>query len=138
MNGSFQLSGATVACGAPLMTSGTFTGQAIAPLNGTYKGSLSDGNLWTIQIVQNSSFDINATGTTTAQGVTTNLSFGPNSGSLTHNDVIGATVKASGMATNVNGTQQSQLFGSFVPDASQASVVITSGQTLALGTLMKQ
>jgi hypothetical protein len=138
MNGSFQLSGATVPCGAPLMTSGTFTGQAIAPLNGTYRGSLSDGNLWTIQIVQNSSFDINATGTTTAQGVTTNLSFGPNSGSLTHNDVIGATATASGMATNVNGTQQSQLFGSFVPDASQVSVVITSGQTLALGTLMKQ
>jgi hypothetical protein len=138
MNGSFQLSGATVACGAPLMTSGTFTGQAIAPLNGTYKGSLSDGNLWTIQIVQNSRRDINATGTTTAQGVITNLSFGPNSGSLTHNDVIGATVTASRMATNVNGTQQSQLFGSFVPDASQASVVITSGQTLALGTLMKQ
>jgi hypothetical protein len=138
MNGSFQLSGATVPCGAPLMTSGTFTGQAIAPLNGTYKGSLSDGNQWTIQIMQNSSFDINATGTTTAQGVTTNLSFGPNSGSLAHNDVIGATVTASGMATNVNGTPQSQLFGSFVPDASQVSVVISIGQTLALGTLMKQ
>jgi hypothetical protein len=42
------------------------------------------------------------------------------------------------MATNVNGTQQSQLFGSFVPDASQVSVAITTGQTLALGTLMKQ
>lgn len=86
--------------------------------------------------MQNSSFDIIATGTTTAPGVTRNLSFGPSS--LTHNDVIGATVTASGMATNVNGTQQSQLFGSFVPDASQVSVVITTGQTLALGTLMKQ
>jgi hypothetical protein len=104
------------------MTSGTFTGQSIARLNGTYKGSLSDGNLWTIQITQNSSFDINATGTTTAQGVTTDLSFGPNSGALAHNDVIGATVTASGMATNVNGTQQSQLFGNFVPDVSQVSV----------------
>jgi hypothetical protein len=40
--------------------------------------------------------------------------------------------------TNVNGTQRSQLFGNFVPDASQVSVVITIRQTLALGALMKQ
>jgi hypothetical protein len=138
VNGSFQLSGATVPCGAPLMASGTFTGQVIAPLNGTYKGSLSDGNQWTIQIMQNSDFNINASGTTTVQGVTTNFSFGSNSASPAHNDVIGATVTGSGNATNVNGTQQLQVFGHFIPDASQVSFVITSGQNLAIGTLMKQ
>jgi len=138
MNGSLQLSAATVPCGAPLMASGTFTGQVIAPLSGTYKGSLSDGNQWVIQMMQNSNFDISGSGTTTAQGVTTNLSFGSNSASPAHNDVIGATVSGSGNATNVNGTQQVQVFGHFVPDASQVSFVITIGQNVAIGTLMKQ
>jgi len=138
MNGSFQLSGATVPCGAPLGVNGTFNGQVIAPLSGTYTGSLSDGNQWTMQIMQNSNFDINGNGTTTAQGVTTNFSLGSNSAFPAHNDVIGAIVTGSGNATNVNGTQQLQVFGHFIPDASQVSFVITSGQNLAIGTLMKQ
>jgi hypothetical protein len=138
MNGSFQLSDATAPCGAPIMSGGTFTGQVIAPLNGTYKGSLSDGNQWTIQMMQNSNFDINGSGMTTAQGVTTTLSFGLNSAAPAHNNVIGATVTGSGNATNVNGTQQLQIFGHFVPDASQVSFVITIGQNLAIGTLMRQ
>jgi hypothetical protein len=138
MDGSFQLSGGTGLCGAPITTSGAFTGQAITPLNGTYKGSLSDGNPWTIEITQNSSFDINASGTTTAQEVTTSFSVGPNSGSPAYNNIIGATVTGNGTATNINGSQQFQVFGHFIPDASQVSVVIHSGSQLVIGTLGKQ
>jgi hypothetical protein len=50
MNGSFQLSGGTSLCGTLVTAAGTFTGQTIAPLNGTYKGNLSDNHSWTMQI----------------------------------------------------------------------------------------
>jgi hypothetical protein len=89
-------------------------------------------------MMQNSNFDINGSGMATAQGVTTNFSFGSNPTSPAHNDVIGATVTGSGNATNVNGTQQLQIFGHFIPDALQVSFVITIGQNLTIGTLMKQ
>jgi hypothetical protein len=138
MNGSYQLTSGTQLCGTPVATSGTFMGQAIAPLNGTYKGTLSDGNQWTVQITQSSGFDIMGSGTTIAQGVTTNFSFGPNSSSPGYNNVIGATVSGNGTATNVNGSQNLQIFGHFLPDASQVSFVINDGSQLVIGTLAKQ
>jgi hypothetical protein len=125
MNGSFQLTGGTSLCSTPVTASGTFPGQAIAPLNGTYKGTLSDGNPWTIQTMQNSSFDINSSGTTTAQGMTTNFSFATNPRFAAADSVIGATMTGSGTATNINGSQQ-------------VSLVIENGSQLALGTLAKQ
>lgn len=138
MTGTFQLSGVSALCAAPVSTTGTFTGQAIVALNGTYKGSLSDGSQLTIQVAQDSSYNVIATGTAVAQGVTTNLTIGSNSGSSPYNNVIGATISSdNGTATNVNGTQQFQVFGHFSPDASQVSFASYNGQWTT-GTLTRQ
>jgi hypothetical protein len=142
MNGTYQLNTTIAAngviCGGSLLSlTGTFSGQVVAPLNGTYKGTLSDGSALTVQITQNSSFDITATGTSVLPGVTTNFTLGPNPGSPTYNNIIGATVSAPGTATNVNGTQSFQVFGHFNPNASQVSFVSNNGQW-STGTLAKQ
>jgi hypothetical protein len=139
MTGTFQLDVNPI-CGAPISPSGgTFTGQVIAPLDGTYKGSLSDGSQLTIQVVQDSSFNISATGNSMLNGVTTNLTIGANSGSpAAYNNVIGATVSSdNGTATNVNGSSTFQVFGHFSPDASQISFASSNGQWIT-GTLTKQ
>jgi hypothetical protein len=137
MSGTFQLNGVSALCSAPVTASGTFSGQLIAPLSGTYKGSLSDGSALTIQVTQNSSFDITSTGTSVLPGVTTNLTLGPNPGSPAYNNVIGATISAPGTATNVNGSQTFQVFGHFSPDASQLAFASYNGQW-STGTLTKQ
>jgi hypothetical protein len=137
MTGTFQLNGVAGLCAAPVTASGTFTGQVIAPLNGTYKGSLSDGSQLTINVTQDSGYDITASGTSVLSGVTTNLTVGPNSGSAAYNNVIGAAVSGGGTATNVNGTQTFQVNGHFTPDASQLSFVSYNGQW-STGTLTKQ
>jgi hypothetical protein len=139
MQGTYQLSGtATAVCSTPLSATGTFTGQFVAPLNGTYKGSLSDGSALMLQVTQDSNFGITASGTATLNGTTTNLTITPNSGPSSLNNVIGATVSSpSGVATNVNGTGTFQVFGHFTPDASKVSFVINNG-AWSTGTLTKQ
>jgi hypothetical protein len=137
MTGTFQLSGVTALCGAPVSASGTFTGQVIAPLNGTYKGALSDGSQLTIQVAQDSSFNISASGTSILNGVTTSLTIGANT-RAGYNNVIGATVSSdNGTASNVNGSGTFQVFGHFSPDASQISFASNNGQWTT-GTLTKQ
>jgi len=139
VTGTFQLNGVSALCAAPVTPTGTFTGQAIAPLNGTYKGNLSDGSQITIQVTQDSHYNITATGSSVAQGVTTNLIIATNPVGPTYdNSVIGATLSSSlGTATNVNGTQTFQVFGHFTPDASQVSFASLNGQW-STGTLTKQ
>jgi hypothetical protein len=133
MQGTYQVGAATAVCSIPLSATGTFTGQFVAPLNGTYKGSLSDGSALMLQVTQDSNFGITASGTATLNGTTTNLTITP---SL--NNVIGATVSStSGVATNVNGTGTFQVFGHFTPDASTVSFVINNG-AWSTGTLTKQ
>lgn len=138
MSGTFQMTGASAFCAAPVSATGTFTGQLIAPINGTYKGTLSDGSLLSIQITEDSAFNITANGTSVNQGVTTTITIGPNTASNSLNDVIGAAVGTGrGTATNVNGTQSFSVFGHFTPDASQISFVANNG-TWTTGTLTKQ
>jgi hypothetical protein len=138
MSGTFQLDGVTAFCAAPVTTSGTFSGQLVAPLGGTYKGSLSDGSALTVQLTQNSRFGITVAGTSLLSGSTTNIAIQPTSGTNVLNDVIGATVSGLGTATNVNGSQSFQVFGHFNSDASQISFATFSGQQWASGTLTKQ
>ncbi len=139
MTGTFQLTGVSALCAAPVSSSGTFSGQVIAPLNATYKGSMSDGSQLTVQVTQDSSYDITATGTSVSPGVTTNLIINPNpgGGSTALSNVIGAAVSGSGTATNVNGSQNFQIFGHFSPDASQISFASYNGGWTT-GTLSKQ
>lgn len=138
MTGTFQLD-TEVICGAPISPSGgTFTGRVIAPLTGTYKGSLSDGSRLAIQIVQDNSFNISASGTSMLNGVTTNLTIGANSESPSHDNVIGATVSSdSGSAMNVNSSSTFRAFGHFSADASQLSFATYNGQW-STGTLTRQ
>lgn len=139
MTGTYQLNGVSALCAAPVTASGTFTGQVIAPLTGTYKGTLSDGSQLNVQITQDGSYNISASGTSVLPGVTTNLTISPNpgGGSTSDSNVIGATVSGNGTATNVNGTQSFQVFGHFTADASQVSFASYNGQW-ATGTLTKQ
>jgi hypothetical protein len=138
MTGTFQVNGVKDLCTAPVTASGTFTGQVIAPLSGNYKGSLSDGSQLTIQVTQDSSYDITANGTSMAQGVTTNLTGKPNSGSPANNNVIGATVSASGTTSNINGNSTFSVFGHFNPAGTQIQSVFFGPSGTATGTLTKQ
>jgi hypothetical protein len=139
MQGTYQLSGnGTAVCSTPLSATGTFTGQFISPLTGTYKGSLSDGSALTLQVTQDSNFDISASGTATLNGTTTSFTLTPNSGSSSLNNVVGAAVSASGTATNVNGSATFQVFGHFTSNASQVSFASNNNGAWSTGTLTKQ
>jgi hypothetical protein len=131
--------GTGLCAGTPGPTSGTFTGQVIAPLNGTYKGSLSDGSQLTLQVTQDSGFDITATGTWVAQGVTTNLTSKPNSGSPADNNVIGAIVSTGGTTSNINRNSTFSVFGYFNPAGTQIQIIFGVGSGGGgTGTLTKQ
>jgi hypothetical protein len=134
-------------CGlAPPKSSGTFTGYIVAPLNGTFVGTLSGSSAGadqiTIQVTQDSNFGITATGTSVQAGVTTNLSISP-AGSPTDNtggysNVIGATVQANGTASNVNGNSTFQVFGHLNPAGTQIQIVSVGRVGTETGTLTKQ
>jgi hypothetical protein len=86
----------------PVNTSGTFTGYAVAPLNGTFSGTLSGSGQpqqVTLQITQDSNLGITASGTSVQTGVTTTLAISP-AASGSYSNVIGATVQASGTSNN--------------------------------------
>jgi hypothetical protein len=122
-------------------TSGTLTGYTVAPLNGTFSGTLTGSTQpqqVTLQITQDSHFGITASGTSVLPGVTTNLAISPGGTGL--NNVIGATVQAVGTATNVNGSSAFIVIGHFNPTGTQITVSEeqTSGFVEGTGTLTKQ
>ena len=86
---------------------GTLIGSTIAPVNGTFTGTLNS-NLYgpavvTLTITQNPDFTLNFSGTLVENGVTTDLVPGP---SARGNYVIGAFVALnSGSAVNINGSE---------------------------------
>lgn len=126
-------------------SSGTFTGYIVAPLNGTFVGTLSGSagaDQITIQVTQDANFGITASGTSVQAGVTTALSISP-AGSPTDNtggysNVIGATVQANGTTSNVNGNSTFQVFGHINPAGTQIQVVSVGSSGTETGTLSKQ
>jgi hypothetical protein len=120
-------------CGFQVGTGGTFSGYTVAPLNGTYSGTLSDGSTTSLQITQNADFTVNGTGTSTVPGTVTTLTLNPS-------DVIGAWFQAGGTATNPNGTSSLQISGHF--DAAATHLLVAfyqfNGHTWVTGTLTKQ
>jgi hypothetical protein len=121
-------------------TSGTFTGYVVAPLNGTFSGTLSGSGQpqqVNLQITQDSNFGITASGTSVQPGVTTTLAISP-AASGSYSNVIGATIQASGTATNVNGSSAIQVVGHINPAGTQIQVSLGGQSGTETGTLTKQ
>ena len=134
----------TDACGFELGQTGTLTGYTVAPLNGTFSGTLTGTgqDQVSIQISQDSNFGITATGTSLEAAVTTSLSISPQGASTDntggYSNVIGATLQGSGTATNVNGSSAFSVFGHFNPTATQITIVVDGQSGTETGTLTKQ
>jgi hypothetical protein len=127
-------------CGlAANQSSGTFTGNAIAPLNGTFSGTITGSGQTqqvAIHVTQDSNFGLTVTGTSVQSGVTSTISISPNSNLPFNTDIRGAFVYANGTATNVNGTSPFQVLAHINPTATQITIIDQSG--VQSGTLTKQ
>jgi hypothetical protein len=120
---------------------GTVTGYTIAPVNGTYSGTLTNSlygpDVVTFTIAQNPDFSLNASGTSVVNGVSTVLVGNP---LMLNSIVTGATVSVSGSTQNVNGPNTFSLSGHLNPTATQVTVTLMNlGPTETLtGALTKQ
>jgi hypothetical protein len=120
-------------------SSGTFTGYAVAPLNGTFSGTITGSGQpqqVTLQITQDSNFGLTASGTSIQSGVTSTLVLSPNSNLPFNVDIKGAFVFANGTTTNVSGTTAFQVLAHINPTATQITIIDQSG--VQSGTLTKQ
>jgi hypothetical protein len=102
---------------------GKLTGYTIAPVNGTYRGTLTNSlygpDVVTFTIAQNPDFSLKMSGTSVVNGVSTALVGSSNS-------VSGALVFLLGTAENVNGSNYFSFSGHVNPTASQLTVVLMS------------
>jgi hypothetical protein len=119
---------------------GTFMGRTIAPVNGTYSGtlnsSLSATDLVTFVITQNADFSLNMSGMSVENSVST--TFMPAAQPLS-SAVMGATVYLNGKAMNVNGSNDFTFSGHLNPTATQLTVATMNvGNETVSGTLTKQ
>jgi hypothetical protein len=120
---------------------GTVTGYTIAPVNGTYSGTLTNSlygpDVVTFTIAQNPDFSLNASGTSVVNGVSTVLVGNP---LMLSSIVTGATVSVSGSTQNVNGPNSFSFSGHLNPTATQLTVTLMNlGSTETLtGALTKQ
>jgi hypothetical protein len=122
---------------------GTLTAYKIAPVNGTYTGTLNSSvygaAVVTFIIKQNSDYSLNFSGMSVANGVTSMLvaSTQPQS-----NIVTGATVYLGGTAENVNGSNGFSFAGHLNPTATQLTAAVmnlgTNETVTGTGTLTKQ
>jgi hypothetical protein len=124
---------------------GTFTGQIIAPANGTYSGKLTSSlfgaDVVTFVITQNPDFSLNVSGTSVENGVTTIFALLPQSQSPTSlGAVTGASVFWGGTAENVNGSQSFSFSGHLNPTATQLTATIfqVGPNETVTGTLTRQ
>lgn len=102
---------------------GTLTGYTIAPVNGTYSGTLTNSlygpDVVTFTITQNPDFSLKMSGTSVVNGVSTVLVGSSNS-------VTGALVFLQGTAENVNGSNFFSFSGHVNRTASQLTVAVMS------------
>jgi hypothetical protein len=116
---------------------GTVTGYTIAPVNGTYSGTLTNSlhgpDVVTFTIAQNPDFSLKMSGTSVVNGVSTALVGNSNS-------VTGALVFLQGTTENVNGSNSFDFSGHVNPTATQLTVALMNlGPTETLtGALTKQ
>ena len=119
--------------------SSTFTATAIAPLNGTFAGTLQTSAGSTDQItltISQNVYTLSASGTATGASL-----------SVSQANIVGALVSGNGTSTNVNGTQWFTFGGHVHADGKSVDVVIedncmTGGVcgngTVEWGTLTRQ
>ena len=102
---------------------GKFSGYTIAPINGTYTGTLTSSlygpDVVTLSIKQNPDFSLTVSGTSVENGVSTVL-VGSNLNSDT--SVKGATVAIFGPSQNVNGSTDFTINAHANPAATQLTV----------------
>jgi hypothetical protein len=120
---------------------GTVTGYTIAPVNGTYSGTLTNSlygpDVVTFTITQKADFSLNASGTSVVNGMSTVLVGNPQ---MLNSAVTGATVGVAGSTQNVNESNFFGLSGHLNPTATQITVTLMNlGPTETLtGVLTKQ
>jgi hypothetical protein len=111
---------------------GTLTGSTIAPVNGTFTGTLNSSlygpDVVTLTITQNPDFSLKFSGTSVENGVTSDFIA---STSLGANRVIGAIVSLNGSTVNING---SETFGFAAHLNSNATQMTITGMNLGMGT----
>jgi hypothetical protein len=143
-SGSYN--GQTCVIGDNASFKGSFTGQTIAPVNGTYMGTLTSSafgaDVVTLTITQNADFSLNIAGTSVENGVTTVFASPATAlpGGSPAAAVTGAMVGWGGTATNVNESQNFSFRGHLNAAATQLSVTLFQvGPTETVsGTLTKQ
>jgi hypothetical protein len=125
----------------PSNIEGTLTGYTVAPLNGTFTGTLTSyrygADVVTVTFTEDTNdFSLAATGTYVENGVTTAFSATP---SQLSSLVVGAAVFSSANATNINGNSDINILGHFNRTATELTVLITGGEDgdSATGTLTK-
>jgi hypothetical protein len=145
-NGTYSGEGCTVSNGPGSPGpdfKGTLTGQTIAPVNGTYSGTLTSSSFGAdivmFVITQNPDFSLNISGTSVENGVTTMFASLPQA-SAPQAVVTGATVFWGGTAENVNGSQNFSFSGHLNPAATQLTVTIfqVGPNETVTGTLTRQ
>ena len=147
-NGAYSGQPCTVAGGpgTPMPDfKGTFTGQIIAPANGTYIGKLTSSlfgaDVVTFVITQNPDFSLNVSGTSVENGVTTMFALPPQAQTpASLGAVTGASVFWGGTAENVNGSQNFSFSGHWNPTATQLTATIfqVGSNENVTGTLTRQ
>jgi hypothetical protein len=122
-----------------------FTGSTIAPVNGTFTGTLNSNlhgpDVVTLTITQNPDFSLNFSGTSVENGVTSDLiPFTGQENTL----VIGAIVYLGGSAININGSNSFSFTAHLNTNATQMTITSmyfgpeTPGSESLTGTLTKQ
>jgi hypothetical protein len=120
-------------------SSGTFTGYAVAPLNGTFVGTITGSGQpqqITLHITQDANFGLTVSGTSIQSGTTSTIAISPNSNLPFNVDIRGAFVYANGTSTSVNGSTGFTLLARINATATQITILDQSG--VQSGTLTKQ
>ena len=115
------------------------TGYTVAPLNGTFTGTLTSNpygsDIVTVAFTQNPDFSVNVMGTFVENGVTTSFVNMPGAAS---SFIVGASLFFGANTVNVNGNSQFSALGHLNPAGTQLTIELNGPNETAIGTLTKQ
>jgi hypothetical protein len=126
-------------CDGTSKIKGTLTGYTVAPLNGTFTGTLTSNtqgaDVVTVTFTQNPDKSVGIAGMFVEKGVTTSFV-----GLTGDSDVLvaGASIFFGANTANVNGTSQFSAMGHSNPAAAELTLEINGPNEGAIGTLKKQ
>ena len=135
-NGKYTGQGCTA---VPSNVTGTLTGYTVAPLNGTFTGTLtsstSGASVMTADFEQGVAYTVKIAGTFVENGVTTSFMDMPGTDSSL---ISGASLFFGIDTVNVNGKGQYQGLGHMNPTGTQIDIYLAGGNDTIIGTLTKQ